>query len=48
MKKWIALLLMLALCLALTGCGKSEEVKNVEAMIKGLGEITEESLESVF
>lgn len=48
MKKWITLALTLMLCLSLTACGKSEEVKNVETMIKNLGEVTSESLEAVF
>ena len=53
MKKFITAVLLLALCLSLTGCGKSEEVKNeevknVESMIKGLGEVTADSLEAVF
>ena len=48
MKKIISLILVLALCLSLTGCGKSEAVKNVESMIKSLGEISADSLEAVF
>lgn len=43
MKKVISLLLALVLCLSLPGCGKSEAVKNVEAMINELGEITVDS-----
>ena len=41
MKKAISLLLALILCLSLTACGKSEAVKNVEAMIDALTEATE-------
>ena len=43
MKKIIALALVVVLCLSLSACGKSEAVKNVEAMIDALGEITLES-----
>lgn len=47
MKKTISLLLALVLCLSLTACGKSEAVKNVEAMIDALGEITLESIDAI-
>ena len=47
MKKAISLLLALVLCLSLTACGKSEAVKNVEAMIDALGEITLESIDAI-
>ena len=47
MKKAIPLLLALVLCLSLTACGKSEAVKNVEAMIDALGEITLESIDTI-
>ena len=47
MKKAISLLLALLLCLSLTACGKSEAVKNVEAMIDALGEITLESIDAI-
>lgn len=47
MKKLIGLLLVLLLCLSIAGCGKSEAVKNVEAMIEGLGEITVESIDAI-
>lgn len=48
MRKRIALILALVLCLFLTACGKSEAVKSVEATIKNLGEISAESLDAVF
>ena len=47
MKKVISLLLALVLCLSLCACGKSEAVKNVEAMIDALGEITLESIDAI-
>lgn len=47
MKKTISLLLALILCLSLCACGKSEAVKNVEAMIDTLGEITLESIDAI-
>lgn len=47
MKKAISLLLALVLCLSLCACGKSEAVKNVEAMIDALGEITLESINAI-
>jgi len=40
MKKIIALLLALTMCFSLCACGKSEEVKNVEALISAIGEVT--------
>ncbi len=40
MKKWIALILILALCIPLGGCQKSEAVKNVETMIASLDDAT--------
>ena len=43
MKKITALVLAVILCLLLSACGKSEAVKNVEAMIDALGKITLES-----
>lgn len=36
------------LCLSLCACGKSEEVKNVEEMIKAAGTVTGENLEAVY
>lgn len=47
MKKITALILAVILCLSLSACGKSEAVKNVEAMIDSLGEITLESIEAI-
>lgn len=47
MKKVISLFLVLAMCLSLCACGKSEAVKNVEAMIDALGEITLESIDAI-
>ena len=43
MKKIVSWILVFIMCLSLCGCGKSEAVKNVEAMIDALGEITLES-----
>ena len=47
MKKIISAILVFALCLSLAACGKSEAVKNVEAMIDALGEITAESIDAI-
>ena len=47
MKKAISLLLALVLCLSLTACGKSEAVKNVEAMIDALMGSTEYNVEEI-
>ena len=47
MKKAISLLLALVLCLALCACGKSEAVKNVEAMIDALMGATEYNVEEI-
>lgn len=47
MKKIIFLLLTIVLCLSLCACGKSEAVKNVEAIIDALGEITLESIDAI-
>lgn len=47
MKKIVSLLLVLVMCLPLCACGKSEAVKNVEAMIDALGEITLESIDAI-
>ena len=47
MRKCLSLALVLVLCLLLCGCGKSEAVKNVEAMIDALGEITPESIAAI-
>ena len=43
MKKWIALLLAVALCLPLSGCGKSDAYRAVERKIASLGSISAES-----
>lgn len=43
MKKVIAMLLVLAMALPLCGCGKSEAVKNVEALISSIGTVTLDS-----
>lgn len=43
MKKQRIIVLALAVCLLLTGCGKSKAVKNVETQIDALGTITEQS-----
>ncbi len=47
MKKVISLFFVLVMCLSLCACGKSEAVKNVEAMIDALGEITLESIDAI-
>ena len=47
MKKAISLMLAFILCLSLCACGKSEAVKNVEAQIESLGEITVGSGEAI-
>lgn len=47
MKKAISLMLALVLCLSLCACGKSEAVKNVETLIKAIGEVSEESGEAI-
>jgi hypothetical protein len=43
LKKLIGLFLVFILVLGLAGCGKSDEVKNVERQIEGLGTITIDS-----
>lgn len=47
MKKVISLFLVLVLCLSLCACGKSEAVKNVEAMIDALMGATEYNVEEI-
>lgn len=47
MKKLVSLVLACAMCLSLCACGKSEAVKNVEAMIDALGEITLDSKNAI-
>ena len=46
-KKLLALCLCLALLTALAGCGKSEYVKNAEALIDAIGEVTADSGEAI-
>lgn len=48
MKKICALIVLLVFCLALGGCGKSEAVKNVEAMIAGIDTVSDDNLEAVY
>lgn len=43
MKKAISLMLAFVLCLSLCACGKSEAVKNTEALIDAIGEVTIDS-----
>jgi hypothetical protein len=47
MKKVIALILVLALCLSFAGCGKSEAAKHVDEMILTIGTVTLDSESSV-
>lgn len=47
MKKLITAIAVLALCLSLCACGKSEAVKNVESMIDALGEVTSGSADAI-
>ncbi len=47
MKKFIIFFLLLALCLSLCACGKSPAVKNAEALIDGIGEVTAEKENAV-
>lgn len=47
MKRAISVILTLILCLGLVGCGKSEAVKNVEAMIDGIGTVSIGSLDAI-
>lgn len=48
MKRYFLSLLAVVLCLSLTACGKSEEVKHVQTMIKELGEITLDSADAIY
>ena len=48
MKKWIALLLAVIICLPLYGCGKSEAVKAAEAQVAALEEFSEENKDAYF
>ena len=43
MKKFIVVILVLAMCISICSCGKSEEVKNVEAMISAIGTVSQSS-----
>lgn len=47
MKKAISLILAFVLCLSLCACGKSDAVKNVETLIKAIGEVSTESGEAI-
>lgn len=47
MKKIIALLLAVMMCITLCACGKSQAVKDVESVIKAIGEVTLESGEAI-
>lgn len=47
MKKTIALLLALVLCLSLGACGKSEEVKAAEEKIASIGDVTIEKADII-
>ena len=48
MKKWIATVLVAALMMTLlAGCGKSQAVKDAEAAIAAIGEVTADSLETI-
>ena len=48
MRKFFAFLLVLALCLSMAACGKSEAVKAVETMIDALGTVTEDSADAIY
>lgn len=45
--RFLALLLCLAMAVSLVGCGKSEYVKNAEALINAIGEVTADSEEAI-
>lgn len=47
MKKALAMLLTLAVCLALCACGKSKPVKEAEAAISAIGEVTVDSGDAI-
>lgn len=47
MKKLVALLLVLVMAVSLCGCGKSNAVKNVEAQIAAIGEVTLDSGDTI-
>ena len=46
-KMLVRVFLFVFICSSLYGCGKSEEVKNVEALIDGIGEVTVDSEDSI-
>ena len=48
MQKIISLVLVLVMCLSLCACGKSEAVKNVEAMIAAIDTVSIENLDAVY
>ena len=47
MKRFIALLLSIMTCILLCACGKSHSVKEVESVIKAIGEVTLDSGEAI-
>lgn len=47
MKRILSFILILAICLSLCACGKSEEVKSVEEMISSIGEISIDSTDLI-
>lgn len=47
MKKVISLILVLVMCLSLCACGKSKPVKEAEAAITAIGEVTADSGEAI-
>jgi hypothetical protein len=47
MKRFIALLLTAFICLSLCACGKSQAVKDVEAAINAIGEVTMDSGDAI-
>lgn len=47
MKKIISLVLALVMCLSLCACGKSQAVKDVEEVIKAIGEVSLDSEEAI-
>ena len=47
MKKAISFILVLAMCLSLCACGKSEAVKNTETLIASIGDVSLESKSAI-